>query len=59
MSQGQILPVQMSLSQLKSVQDGSRNLPLKFGQNLVSNSLDIPGTDKCCRDKYRLRGLAL
>ena len=41
MLQGQILPVQMSLSQLKSVQDGSRNLPLKFGQNLVSNSWDI------------------
>ena len=26
-----------------SVKDGSRNLPLKFGQHRVSNSWDIPG----------------
>ena len=36
-----MLPGQMSPLQLESVQDGPRNLPLKFGQNRVSNSLDI------------------
>ena len=41
MSPGQMLPGQMSLWQLESVQDGPRNLPLKFGQNRVSNSWDI------------------
>ena len=41
MSPGQILPEQMSLLQFKSVQDGPRNLCLKFGQNRVSNSWDI------------------
>ena len=38
---GQILPEQMSPWQLKSVQEGPRNLFLKFGQNHVSNSWDI------------------
>ena len=32
MSPGQILPGQMSPLQLKPVQDGQRNLSLKFGQ---------------------------
>ena len=52
MSPGQILPEQMSMSpfQLKSVQDGPRNLSLKFGQNWVSNSWDIPYMDKCRKD---------
>ena len=26
-------------------------LPLKFGQNLVTNSCDIPDMDKCHQDK--------
>ena len=38
---GQIFPGQMSPLQLKSVQGCPRNLSLKFGQNLASNSLDI------------------
>ena len=38
---GQMLPGQMSLWQLGSVLDGPSNLPLKFGQNPVSNSRDI------------------
>ena len=33
MSQGQMFPEQMSLGQLASVEDGPRNLSLKFGQN--------------------------
>ena len=41
MSQGQMLPGQMSLWQLEFVQHAHRNLPLKFGPNQVSNSLDI------------------
>ena len=36
-----MLPRQLSLLQLKSAQDGPRNLPLEFGQNRVSNNLDI------------------
>ena len=39
MSPRQKLPGQMLLQQLKSVQDRPMNLPLKFGQNRVSNSL--------------------
>ena len=35
MSSGQMLPGQMSLTFVKN---GPRNLPLKFGQNWVSNS---------------------
>ena len=31
--------------------EGTRNLPLKFGQNLVTNCLDIPDMDKCRQDK--------
>ena len=38
MSQGQILPGQMSLRLLEYVQKGPRNLHLKFGQNRASNS---------------------
>ena len=47
----QILPVQMSPWHLESVKDGHRNLPLKFGQNRVSISWDIPDMDKCRQDK--------
>ena len=32
------------------VQDCPRNLPLKLGQNRVSNSWDIPDMDKCRKD---------
>ena len=42
---GQLLPVQMSPRHLESVKDGPRNLPLKFGQNRVSISWDIPDMD--------------
>ena len=41
MSPWQMLPGQMSLRQLESVQDSPRNLPLKFGKNRISNSWDI------------------
>ena len=41
MSHGQMLPGQMSLWHLESVQDGPRNLHLKFCQNWFSNSWDI------------------
>ena len=41
MSPGRMLPGQMSPWQLTSVEEGPRNLPLKFGQNLASNSWDI------------------
>ena len=37
----QLLPGQMSQWQCKSVQNGPRNLPLKFGSNRASNSWDI------------------
>ena len=40
-----MLPGQMSPLQSESVQDGPRNLPLKFGQNRVSNSSDIGGIE--------------
>ena len=43
---------QMSLWQLASVEDGPRNLPLKFRQNRISNKWDIPNMDKCRQDKY-------
>ena len=33
------------------LKDGSKILPLKIGQNWVSNSWDIPNMDKCCLDK--------
>ena len=36
-----MLPGQMSLWQLESVQDSPRNLYLKFGQNRASNSWNI------------------
>ena len=41
MSQGQMLPEQMSLGHLEYVKEGPRNHPLKFGQNRASNSWDI------------------
>ena len=43
--------LQMSLWLLVYVQDCPRNLPLKFDQNRVSNSWDIPNMDKCHQDK--------
>ena len=51
MSPGQMWPGQMSTWQLTSVKEGSRNVPLKFGQNQVSNSWDITNMDKCCQGK--------
>ena len=51
MLQGQMLPVQMLLGQLKSVQDSPMNLPLKFGPNRVSNSWYIPDMDKSGQEK--------
>ena len=36
-----MLPGQMSMWQSEFVQEGPRNLSLKFGQNCVSNSWDI------------------
>ena len=57
MSTGQMLPGQMSSWQLGCVKDGARNLRLKFGQNRVSNSWDIPDMDKCHRDSQNVLGL--
>ena len=37
----------MSLRQLEYVQYDPRTLPLKFGQDGVSNSYDIQDMDKC------------
>ena len=51
MSQGQMLPGQMSLWQLASVKDGPGNLLLKFDHNQVSNSWYNPDMDKCYMDK--------
>ena len=51
MSQGQMLPEQMSLWHLEYVKKGPRNQPLKFGQNRASKSWDIADMDKCCQDK--------
>ena len=48
---GQMLPGQMSLWWLASVIDDPRDLSLKFGQNQVNNSWDIPDMDKCRQDK--------
>ena len=47
-----MLPWQMSLWELASVKEGPRNLHLKFGQNRVSISWNIPDMDKCLQDKY-------
>ena len=41
MSPGHMLPGQISSWRLASVLDVSRNLPLKFNQNRVSNSCNI------------------
>ena len=46
--------LQMSLWLLEFVQDGPRNLPLKLGQNRVSNTWYIPDMDKCHKDKFCL-----
>ena len=51
MSPSQMLPEQISPRHLTSAKDGPRKLTLKFGQNRVSNSLDIADMDKCCQDK--------
>ena len=44
---------------MESVLDVPRNLPLKFHQNQVSNSWDIPGMDKCHRDNWNLFSLEI
>ena len=44
----------MSLWQLEYVQYDPRTLPLKFGQDGVSNSYDIQDMDKCRKKKYCL-----
>ena len=49
-----MLTEQMLPWQLASVIEGTRNLPLKFGQNLVTNCWDIPDMDKCRQDKWCL-----
>ena len=41
----------MSLWQLEYVQYDPRTLPLKFGQDGVSNSYDIQDMDKCRKKK--------
>ena len=56
MSRGQMLRGQMSPWQLEYVLNVHRNLSLKFHQNWVSCSWDIPDMakyheDKCCLDK--------
>ena len=45
-----MLPGQMSPWRLVSVKDGPKNLPLKFGQNWVSNNWDIADMDKPRQD---------
>ena len=40
-----MLPEQISPWHLESFLDVPRNLPLKFGQNLVSNRYNIPGNE--------------
>ena len=47
----QMVPEQMFSWQLATVKNVPRNLHLQFGQNRVSNSLDILDMDKCCHDK--------
>ena len=49
-----MLPGQMSPWQLASAKDCPKSLPIKFGQNQVSNSWDTPDMDKCRQDKYCL-----
>ena len=56
---GQMLPGQMLPLHLTSIKDGPIKLTLKFGQDWVSNSWDIPNMDKCrqvkcCLDKCQL-----
>ena len=51
---GLMLYGQMSPYQLASFKNGPRTLPLKFGQNHVSNSWYLPDIDKCCQDKFWL-----
>ena len=50
----QMLPGQMSPQMFASVKESPRSLPLKFGQNRVIISKDIPDMDKCRHDKFRL-----
>ena len=54
MSSGLILRGQISPWHMASVKDGSRNLPLKFGQNWLSNSWNIADMDKCHQVKCYL-----
>ena len=46
-----MLPGQMSPWKLASVKDGSRNLPLEFCQNWVSNIWNIHDMGKFCQDQ--------
>ena len=64
MSPKQMLPGQISPRQLASIKDGPRNTPLRFGQNRVSNSWDIPDMEKsrqvkCCLNKCHRDSLNL
>jgi len=64
MSPKQMLPGQISPRQLASIKDGPINIPLRFGQNRVSNSWDIPDMDKsrqvkCCLNKCHRDSLNL
>ena len=43
--------INVAMLQLISVRNGHRKLTLKFGQNQVTNSLDIVDMDKCHQDK--------
>ena len=51
---GHMVRGKISPWQLASVKDVPRSLPLKFGQNRVSNSWFIPDIDKCRQDKWFL-----
>ena len=44
---------------MSSVKDGPRNLPLKFGQNLVNNSWDIPDMDKCRQENVAWKNVTV
>ena len=46
-----MLPRKMSPWQLASFKHAPKILPLKFGQNRVSNNWYIPDMDKCRQDK--------
>ena len=54
MSPGHMLPGQNISGLLGSVKDVPRKLPVKFGQNRISNSSDISNMNKCHQGKYGL-----